>query len=421
MTNRPAAERSTVIAVIPARGGSKGIPGKNLKRVGGVSLVARAVAAALAAESIDVVYVSTDDAAIAQAARAAGAQVIDRPLELAGDTASSENALLHALDAVSSNAVSSPSASSDPGPSAAPEVLVFIQATSPFIDPADLDAAVDRVLHDGYDSVFSARKTHAFLWRLTDDGAVGLNHEASVRLRRQDLEPQFEETGAFYVMRTAGFLAARHRFFGRTGVALVNDLTAIDIDTAEDLEIASRVAPLLARHEPLAVDAVVTDFDGVHTDDRVHLSADGTEFVTASRADGMGVSLLRRAGFPILILSSETNLVVAARADKLGVEVLQSVDDKAAALARWAANRGLDLDRVAYVGNDVNDLGCLGMVGWPIAVADAHPLVLAAARVILEANGGHGAIRELADRILTPSGTAGPTLEEIWSRSRPTP
>jgi N-acylneuraminate cytidylyltransferase len=405
MTTPPAGPPPRVVAVIPARGGSKGIPGKNLKRVGGISLVARAVAAASAAESVDAVYVSTDDAAIAAASRTAGATVIDRPDVLASDGASSEAVLLHALDSFDST----------------PKVLVLVQATSPFIDPADLDAAVARVLEHESDVVFAARRTHAFLWRVTDTGAVGVNHDASVRLRRQDLEPQFQETGAFYVMRAAGFRAAGHRFFGRVGVAVVDDLTAIDIDSADDLELATRIAPMLARRGAIEVDAVVTDFDGVHTDDRVHVSADGTEFVTASRGDGMGVSLLRRAGIGFLIISSETNPVVAARGEKLMVEVLQPVHDKAAALARWSAEQHLDLERVAYVGNDVNDLGCMGMVGWPVAVADAHPHVLAAARVILSAAGGHGAIRELADRILDAPGTAGTTLEEIWSRSRPTP
>ncbi|CAN5208424.1 N-acylneuraminate cytidylyltransferase [soil metagenome] len=405
MTTPPDAAHARVVAVIPARGGSKGIPGKNLKRVGGIPLVARAVAAARAAESIDAVYVSTDDPAIAAAARTAGAGVIDRPDILASDTASSEAALMHALDAMP----------------ARPKLLVLIQATSPFIDPAALDDAVTRVLEHESDVVFAARRTHAFLWRVTEKGAVGVNHDASVRQRRQDLEPQFQETGAFYVMRTAGFQAAGHRFFGRVGVAVVDDLTAIDIDSADDLELATRSAPILDRRGVIEVDAVVTDFDGVHTDDRVHISADGTEFVTANRADGMGVSLLRRAGIGFLIISSETNPVVAARAEKLMVEAVHPVDDKAAALARWAAAQNLDLQRVAYVGNDVNDLGCMGMVGWPVAVGDAHPLVLAAARVVLSAAGGKGAVRELADRILDAPGTAGPTLEEIWSRSPQTP
>ena len=407
MNSRSSAHRAEprVVAVIPARGGSKGVPGKNLRRVGGLPLVTRAVASAREASLIDTVYVSTDDAAIAWAARAAGALVVDRPVDLAGDTASSEVALFHALDSITPQ----------------PDIIVFIQATSPFIDPADLDAAIARVCDGESDVVFAARRTHAFLWKTTSEGAVGVNHDASFRLRRQDSEPQFQETGAFYVMRVDGFRRAGFRFFGRIGVAVVPDLTAMEIDSLDDLELARAIAPQVNRFELIDVDAVVTDFDGVHTDDRVHVGSDGSESITASRSDGMGVELLRKAGIPVLILSKETNPVVAARAAKLRVESLQSVEDKRSALAEWALERGIDLARIAYLGNDINDLPCLELVGWPIAVADAHPAVLSAARVVLSRPGGHGAVRELADRVLFSSPTSVRTQEESWSPSAPTP
>ena len=109
---------------------------------------------------------------------------------------------------------------------------------------------------------------------------------------------------------------------------------------------------------------------------------------------------LRKAGVRVLILSKERNPVVTARARKLGVDVLQGVEDKAPALAAWAASGGIDLSATVYVGNDVNDIGCLDLVGWPVVVADAHPDVVSHARVVLERHGGYGAIRELADRML---------------------
>src|SRR5689334_2240060 len=137
-----------VVAVIPARGGSKGVPGKNVAPVGGVPLVARAVRAALAAGIADV-RVSTDDAAIAAAAEAASARVIERPAAIAGDTASSESALLHALDVLAAEGVE-------------PTALAFLQATSPFIEPAPLARAVRRVLDGEADSVLSAFETYAF-------------------------------------------------------------------------------------------------------------------------------------------------------------------------------------------------------------------------------------------------------------------
>lgn len=376
-----------VVAVIPARGGSKGVPRKNLRRVGGVPLLARAIESARAAALIDRVVVSTDDHEIAAVAREWGAEVVDRPAELSGDTASSESALLHALDVLAQAGV-------------ATRVLVFLQATSPFLDPDDLDDAIGRVLAGRESSVFAAVASWGFLWRHGPDGMSGVNHDPAARPRRQDREPEYLETGAFYVLDAAGFRAAGHRFFGRTGVALVDERHALEIDTEEQLQLAAAIAPLVDAPRPLDADALVTDFDGVHTDDSVLVGQDGSEFVTVDRGDGMGVALLKRAGVPTLILSTETNPVVSARAAKLGVDVRQGLGDKASVLRAWAAERGIDLDRIAYLGNDVNDLECLDLVGWPLAVPDAHPRVLAAARVVLGSPGGRGAVREAAERIL---------------------
>jgi N-acylneuraminate cytidylyltransferase len=376
-----------VIAVIPARGGSKGVPGKNVAPVGGVPLIGRTVAAALAAGNVDRVYVSTDDFDIAQAARAAGGSIIDRPAEIAGDTASSEAALLHALDVLESDGVR-------------PRVLVFMQATSPFVNGGDVRAAVERVRDGDEDVVFSAIETYAFLWRKAPAGAEGVNHDHSFRPRRQDREPHYQETGAFYVLDAAGFRRAGFRFFGRVGIAEVDEATAIEIDTPRELQLCRLLAPALDEASPLAARALVTDFDGVHTEDLVTVDQDGRESVTVSRSDGMGIGLLKAAGVPVLILSKERNPVVSARATKLEMDVRQGVDDKAAVLRAWCEEQGLSLADVAYVGNDVNDAQCLGLVGWPVVVPDAHPHVLPLARVVLSTPGGRGAVREAADRIL---------------------
>ncbi len=373
----------SVTAVIPARGGSKQVPRKNLMPVGGVPLVARAIATALATEGIDRVVVSTDDSEIAELAREHGAQVVDRPRALASDTASSESALLHALDELGDV-----------------EVLVFLQATSPFIDPVELATAVARVRSGEQDVVFSAFETYAFLWQQTPSGAVGVNHDLSVRPRRQDREPHYQETGAFYVLNAAGFREAKHRFFGRVGIQEVAERAALEIDTLEQAELAQTIARLVDFPAEIDVDAVVTDFDGVHTDDRAHIDASGDERVSVNRGDGLGVRLLREAGVPVLILSTEEHPVVAARAAKLRVEVQHGVGDKATALREWAGEKGIPLERIAYVGNDINDLGCLTIVGWPIAVPGSHESVLSIARVVLGRRGGHGAVRELAERVL---------------------
>lgn len=376
------------VAIIPARGGSKGVPRKNLQRVGGVPLVARAVRSARDA-GVDLVVVSTDDAEIAEVSRAAGARVIERPADISGDTASSESAILHVLDEL------------DRGDDAY-DVVAFLQATSPFIPSDALAAAVADVQADRADSVFSAHETYGFLWREdADGGAVAVNHDAAHRPRRQDREPHHLETGAFYVFRAAGFRESRHRFFGRIRVAAVPEWSAIEIDDEHQLRIARALAVLHDPVEPIPVAAVVTDFDGVHTDDTAIIDAEGGERVRVSREDGMGVALMRAAGVPMLILSTEVNPVVRARADKLQVPVLHGIADKESALRAWAAENGIDLDDIAYLGNDVNDLPALRIVGWPIAVADAHPRVQQEARVVLRRGGGDGAVRELIERVLS--------------------
>jgi len=379
---------SKTVAIIPARGGSKGVPRKNLQRVGGVPLVARAVRAATAA-GIDLVVVSTDDAEIAEIGTAAGARIVHRPAGISGDTATSESAILHALDELEADGERF-------------EVVAFLQATSPFIPSDALAAAVDAVRADRADSVFSAYETYGFLWRRDTEGeARAINHDAAHRPRRQDREPHHLETGAFYVFRTEGFRQSRHRFFGRTLIAEVPEWTAIEIDDEQQLRIARALAALYEAPEAIPVRAIVTDFDGVHTDDTAIIDADGGERVRVSREDGMGVSLLRRAGVPMLILSTEVNPVVRARAEKLRVPVLHGIDDKETALRGWAHDNDLALADIAYLGNDVNDLPAMRIVGWPVAVANAHPLVLEEARVVLRRRGGEGAVRELIERVLS--------------------
>jgi|LNFM01.1.fsa_nt_gb N-acylneuraminate cytidylyltransferase len=147
------------------------------------------------------------------------------------------------------------------------------------------------------------------------------------------------------------------------------------------------------------VKALVTDFDGVHTDNTVLVDETGRESVRCSRADGLGIDLLRAADIPVLILSRESNPVVAARAAKLRVEVIHDCLDKIGALRAWVSARGLQLADIAYVGNDVNDLECLEAAGLPFVPADAHTDARRAG-LPLRMRGGEGAVREVADMIL---------------------
>jgi len=145
---------------------------------------------------------------------------------------------------------------------------------------------------------------------------------------------------------------------------------------------------------------VVLDFDGVFTDNRVLVFQDGTEGVWCSRGDGMGIDLLRKAGIPAIVISTEKNSVVSARCRKLKLSCIQGCDDKLSVLRREAKRIGVPLKAVAYMGNDVNDKLCLRAVGFPVCVRDAHPDVARLAKYVTHNRGGYGAVRELCDMLL---------------------
>jgi len=162
--------------------------------------------------------------------------------------------------------------------------------------------------------------------------------------------------------------------------------------------IFSRESALTTDPDKLAnIKAIAFDFDGVFTDNRVYVMQNGEEAVVCDRSDGMGISMLRAAGVPMVIISTEKNPVVSVRGAKLQIEVLQGIDQKLVTLMKWAEVRELALDQIAFVGNDINDVECLRAVGLGVVVADAYPAVVEWAGMKLTRAGGRGAVREFAD------------------------
>lgn len=147
------------------------------------------------------------------------------------------------------------------------------------------------------------------------------------------------------------------------------------------------------------IDLIIFDFDGVLTDNAVFVFEDGREAVRCNRADGLAFDMFRTAGMPVAIMSTERNPVVQARGAKLKVPVIQAVADKGVAVCALAEERGMSLDRIMYVGNDLNDLSAMRLVGYPVSVADGHETVRRAACIVLAAKGGEGAARELAETV----------------------
>ncbi len=391
-----------IIAIIPARGGSKGLPRKNLRPLNGVPLLARAIRAAHDAKHVADVYVTSDDDEILALAESEGAQAIRRPDDISGARATSESALLHALAEIER---------SEPNAEEPVEAIAFLQCTSPFTTGEAIDAVVAPVLSGDCDSALAVREDHGFLWKVdARQEANCIQHDkADQRPRRQDLDPQYLETGAIYAMRAETFQQSGNRFCGRTKVVPL-DLPSVEIDTSDDWAMAEAMAATMdsaimdskASRIPqdLSIKALIMDFDGVHTDDQVMLTSDGMEIVRCHRGDGMGIEKLRNLGLKMLILSREANPVVRARADKLKLEVRHHVLDKLPNLDQWRADQGLEWQDIAYIGNDTNDVECMSACGFSAAPADAHPSAKAVADLVLAKGGGKGALRELAELLI---------------------
>ena len=148
------------------------------------------------------------------------------------------------------------------------------------------------------------------------------------------------------------------------------------------------------------LDALIFDFDGVLTDNKVHLDQDGNEWVSCNRTDGLAFDVLRKLKKPTYIISTERNKVVAARAKKLKIPVIFGIQNKSEALKKLSKKKIFNLDRTLYVGNDLNDYEALKLCGYSACPSDSHKKIKQISTFKLDANGGSGVVRELLENIL---------------------
>lgn len=397
-----------VLAIIPARGGSKSFPRKNIKPLHGVPLIAYSIAAGLQAKSVTRVIVSTDDTEIARVARERGADVpCLRPASLAQDETPDLQVFQHTLTWLKEHE------------KYVPDVIVQLRPTSPFRPPGLVDQAVSILLDDKradcVRAVVPSGQNPYKMWRLAEDGYISpLLKVPGVaepyNMPRQKLPSTYWQSGHVDVVRYKTIMAKGSMSGDCILPVILDPRYAIDIDTPRDWAHAEwiieqagldmvRPAPP-KRPIPERVRLLVLDFDGVLTDNRVWVDGQGTESVAFDRGDGLGIAQVKAAGVEILVLSTEANPVVAARCRKLGLAWKHDLSDKAVALQVALASRKLDPSEAVYVGNDTNDLACFPLVGCAVAVADAASEVLQAADVILSRAGGHGAVRELCDVLI---------------------
>jgi 3-deoxy-D-manno-octulosonate 8-phosphate phosphatase (KDO 8-P phosphatase) len=159
-------------------------------------------------------------------------------------------------------------------------------------------------------------------------------------------------------------------------------------------------SPLVNTYSIKDIDVFIFDFDGVLTDNLVHVSEDGSEMVSCSRADGIAFDVLRKLDKPAFIISTEENLVVTARAKKLKIPVLQGINDKVKALSMISTKYGYAFDKIFYVGNDLNDYHVMQACGMSACPADSHAIIQEISGIVLKTNGGMGVVRELLEEVL---------------------
>jgi N-acylneuraminate cytidylyltransferase len=352
------------------------------------------------------VIVSTDDEEIAGIARRFGAEVpFMRPASLAEDSTPDLPVFQHALEWLEAHE------------GATPEVVVHLRPTSPLRPPDCIDAAIELLRADPtadcVRGVVAASQNPYKMWRLAPDGTMAPLLDAGLpepyNQPRQRLPPTYWQTGHVDAIRAVTIREKASMTGDRIKALVIDGAYSSDIDSEADwrriewtLEHFDRpvVRPRGEQTRfPDDLRLVVFDFDGVMTDNRVWVAEGGEEWVACNRSDGLGLNRLRRLGISLFVISTEENPVVAARCRKLGLEYEQGVSNKADFLRALLAGRNISTSQVVYVGNDVNDLDCMRAVACGVAVADAHPDVRSEADVILTRAGGHGAVRELCDRI----------------------
>ena len=404
-------DKKEVLVLIPARGGSKGIPRKNIRDFAGSPLIAYSIAAGLQADLVTRVIVSTDDEEIAAVARQFGAETpFLRPAEFAQDRTTDLPVFEHALAWLKENE------------NYVPDVVVQLRPTSPIRPVGCVDAAVRLLLdHPEADSVrgvVPAGQNPHKMWRIDEESGRMknlLNVEGITEpynAPRQALPPVYWQTGHIDAIRTEVILDKKSMSGSPILPLMIEPRFTVDLDNLWDWDKAEwlvfygeldMVQPSNKKRPfPEKVEMVVFDFDGTMTDDRVWVNAEGEEFVAANRSDGMGITLLQKNGIKTFVISSEDNKVVTARCRKLNIPVIQGVGvgNKGQVITKMLAEEGVDPAHVVYIGNDINDLPCFPLVGFAVVVADAHSAALEKADLVLSRVGGHGAVREMCDLIV---------------------
>ena len=377
------------VALIPVRGGSKSIPLKNIKMLCGKPLVYWVLKAANGCEKIDKIYVATDSFLIKETVESFGFNnvlVIDRSEAVSTDLASTESVMLEFANTHSF------------------DNIILIQATSPLLTSEDINKGFEAFEKENVDSVLSVVKQKRFCW----DNDVGclikpINYNPFNRPRRQDFNGYYVENGAFYICRKKDLLETGNRISGNISFVEMPDDTYYEIDEPSDWPIIESLMEKRGLKNMFIpkIKMFLTDCDGCLTDGGMYYSEKGDELKKFNTKDGMAFRLLKERGIITGIITSENMELNNRRAEKLKLDIIeQNCKDKLLLVNSLCGKYGINMENVAYVGDDINDIEVLKAVGFSICPRNATTEVITTVNYHSPICGGDGVIRDATNIIL---------------------
>ena len=377
------------VAIIPLRAGSKGIPGKNKKKLFGRPLYQWVLTEAIFSD-LDEIYVFTDDLEILEQIKSeyiwtTKVTGILRSEESATDIASTEFAMLELANTINFNF----------------DILCLLQATSPLTAAADINECISKVENDKYDSALTVVEAKRFLW---NESGASINYNFLKRPRRQEFEGLLIENGAVYTVKKETFLKNKNRIGGKIGLVKMREDTLTEIDEFSDWHILETlIENRLSEYKKNVskIKAMVFDVDGVFTDGTVSVSEEKEFLKSFSLRDGMGLEMLRENNILPIVMTSENSGIVSTRMNKLKIKnTILGVTDKYSRLELVLKSLNLKRSEIAYVGDDINDLPNLASSGWSICPNNAVESICSFTDLKLNSDGGDKAIRESVEFIL---------------------
>lgn len=378
------------VAFIPVRGGSKSIPLKNIRKIAGKPLVYWAAKAADECKEIDRVYVATDSDRIKDVVEGfhlRKVSVIGRGNDTVSDTASTESAMLEFAQNYEF------------------DNIILVQATSPLLTAADLTGGLNEFNRPAADSVLSVVRQKRFQWNRDDEGFVkAANYDVFHRPRRQEFDGFLVENGAFYITSRKALLQTKSRLSGNIRAYEMDESTYFEMDEPEDWVIIERQLENRIKKDYAVLPEIkmfLSDCDGCLTDGGMYYSENGDELKKFNTLDGMGMKLLREKGVLTGIITSEKRELNRRRSKKLQLDIFEEgIKDKLDVVEKLCKKYNVDLQNVAYVGDDINDLAVIKAVGFGCSVMNGVKDVKEAARYVTHRPGGQGAVREVIDIVL---------------------